>query len=257
MSDALDPAAADRVLRRASELAGDDGFERLDGFDPEALVAAAAEVGIPERAVLRSLAIEALGPEPPVRRLDRLVGAGVVVEQRVVGAPPERVLERLDRWLVDGHHLRRERHRSDELEWARRDDVVGSVRRSVRGLSGEGRLGDVRSVRAAARPAGPGTAVVRVTIDRTGRRRTSIVAGSVLGGGGAAVGVAGLALTTPLAVAALPVLVAGGLTVSSSRSQADRFTRELLRVLDAVEAGHEPDGVLRGLRRRLTPRRTS
>lgn len=250
MAESLDPVAAERVIRRANELAGTDG-ELVDGFEPEVIVAAAAEVGIPETAVRHSLAIERLGPPAPDGRLDRLVGPATIVDERVVPASADRVLSLLDRWLVDGHHLRRERRRPGAMEWSRRDDVVGSVRRSVSGLVGEGRLGDVRTVTAAAHPVEPGRTVVRVSIDRASRRRGTLVAGSTLGVGGAAVGVTGLVLTAPLALAALPVVAAGGLVVTAGRSQARRFERELLRLLDAIEEGAEPEGVLRGIRRRL------
>lgn len=254
MTESLDPDAADRVLRRASELAesGDDG---VDGIEPAALIAAAADVGIPEQAVRRSLAIEQLGPAAGERPLDDLVGSAAISEQRILAASPERVLDALDHWLVSGHHLRRERRRAGEGEWRRRSDVVGSVRRASRGLTGEGRLGDVRAVRAVAQPVDPGETVLRVTIDRSGYRRTTIVAGGTLGIGGAAVGVTGLILTAPVAFAAIPAVLAGGVVVSSSRHQADRFERELHRLLDAVEEQRPPPGVLSGIRRRFVPRR--
>lgn len=256
MSDQLDPVAAERVLRRANLLAGDVEVDD-SGFEPDVLVAAAAEVGIPERAVRQSLAIELLGPPPVGQRLDRLVGAATVSEERLVAMPPDRVLALLDRWLVDGHHLRRERRRPGEMAWSRRDDVVGSVRRTVRGLTGEGRLGDVRSVRAAAHPVEAGHAVVRITIDRVTRRRASLIAGSTLGGTGVVVGVAGLFLAPPVALAAVPVIAVGGGAVASSRSQADRFERELLRLLDDIEEERRPQGVLSGIRRRLSVRRST
>ncbi len=255
VTEPLDSAAADRVLRRANDLAG-GGDDAVDGFEPEALIAAAAEVGIPERAVRQSLAIEYLGPAPTERRLDGLVGPATIVEQRIVAGSPASVLDLLDRWLVDGHHLRRERRRPGEIEWSRRDDVVGGVRRSVRALSGEGRLGDVRRVRATAQPVEPDQTVVRVSVDRSVRRRTSVIAGSTLGGGGAVVGVAGLVLAPPIALAAVPVVAAGGVVAAASRSQAGRFERELLRLLDAVDEGREPQGLLSGIRQRLKPRRS-
>ncbi len=257
MAEPLDPDAADRVLRRASELADPDGSAELDdGVEPEALIAAAADVGIPELAVRRSLAIEQLGPEPESRRLDDLVGAGTIAEQRLVRSTPEHVLDELDRWLVSGHHLRRERRRPGEGLWRRRSDLVGSVKRTTRGLSGEGRLGDVRMVHAVVQPVDGGETVLRVSIDRTGYRRTTLVAGGTLGVGGAAVGVTGLILTAPFAFAAIPAVVAGGVVVTSSRNQADRFERELSRLLDSIEDGRPPPGMLNGIRRRLrSPRR--
>ncbi|MGI9646829.1 MAG: hypothetical protein ACR2O6_16100 [Ilumatobacteraceae bacterium] len=256
MAEPLDPDAADRVLRRASDLAGPDTQENFDdGIEPEVLIAAAADVGIPELAVKRSLAIEQLGPEPEPRPLDDLVGPATIAEQRLVRSPPEHLLDRLDRWLVSGHHLRRERRRPGEGLWQRRSDVVGSARWTARNLTGEGRLGDVRAVHAEVQPVDGGEAVLRVTIDRSGHRRTTLVAGGTLGVGGAAVGVTGLILTAPIAFAAIPAVLAGGVVVNKSRNQADRFERELSRLLDAIEADEPPPGMLNGIRRRLRPNR--
>jgi hypothetical protein len=70
-------------------------------------------------------------------------------------------------------------------------------------------------------------------------------------------GVLGLIATAPIAFAAVPAGLAGGLVVSSGRSQARRFDSELLRVLDAVEEERIPPSMLSGIRRRLLPRRPS
>lgn len=262
MAEPLDPDAADRVLRRAGDLADDDAGHTADaemiaagGIEPEAIISAAIEVGIPERAVRQSLAIEQLGPLPQARRLDSVAGSAAVWVQRVVELPPDEVLDLLDRWLVGGHHLRRERQRPDQMEWSRRDDVFGGLRRSVRGLSGEGRLGRVGRVHAAVRPVDPGQTVVRVTADRHTHRRAAVAGGSTLAVGAATVGVVGIVMTAPIAFAAIPVGVAGGFVFSSSRSEADRFERELERLLDDIERSRAPEGMLGGIKRRLSPRR--
>ena len=66
----LDRDAVRRVLHRATlDDVDPAGVADVDRIDAEALVAAAVEVGIPEAAVRRSIAVERLGPTPrPSRR---------------------------------------------------------------------------------------------------------------------------------------------------------------------------------------------
>lgn len=254
MGESLDRDAVDRVLRRASELAGSDD-EPSDGIEPAALIAAAADVGIPERSVRRSLAIERAGPKSAARRLDSLVGPAFVHGERIVAARPDRVLDVLDRWLVNAHHLRRERMRPDVMVWTRRSDVVGSAKRAARGLTGEGRLGDAGVVRAALVPVDGDETLVAITIDRMAHRRTAVAAGGTLGAAGMTAGAVGLAMAAPFALAAVPAAGASWFVARSSRGQAHRFGRELERLLDAVEELRPPTGMLGGIGRRLRPGR--
>ena len=109
--------------------------------DEQALVEAAAEVGIPAAAVHRALAVEQLDPLPRARPADRLVGAAVVaVDAELTGSAPD-VLARLDAWFVEGHHLHRHRVRGGRGEWTMRTRPRRSHRsarcvwRLVRGAS--------------------------------------------------------------------------------------------------------------------------
>src|SRR6478736_7193703 len=105
MLGALDRDAVRRVLARATVLADVDpvAVEAVDGVAPEALLAAASEVGIPEDAVRRALTVEELG-SPPGGRTGVLGPAVVVVDDELAGDAAA-VLADLDRWLVGGHHL--------------------------------------------------------------------------------------------------------------------------------------------------------
>ena len=109
-TERLDPEAVARVLRRATELSADD--VEPDGIDPEALVEAAHEAGIPIVAVRRALAIERLGPPPDGQVGDVVLGPPVVVVDAEVPGHATDALARVDGWLVAGHHLRRERRRA-------------------------------------------------------------------------------------------------------------------------------------------------
>ncbi len=140
-------------------------------------IAAAAEVGIPPAAVRRAIAVERLGPRPAGHVGDRLLGAGTVVVDEEVRGRAYDVVARIDDWLVDGHHLRRDRLRDDRGEWSKRTGVVGVTARAVRGALGEGRLGDLDRVAVIARDTGAGTCVVRVEADRRKDRSVHAAAG--------------------------------------------------------------------------------
>lgn len=251
MTDFLDAEAAGRVLRRANALAG-SGTQEPGGYHHDAIIAAAGEVGIPERVVRESLAIEVLGAPPPVSRSDRLLGPAVLHEQCLVPLPPDLALELIDRWLVAAHHLRRERRCDDEMQWTRRDDFVGALRRRISGLAGEGRLGRASQVNASVCGIDAQHTMVRVVIDRGPHHRAALWCGSSLGLGAVSLVVVGVVLAPPVALLAIPAAVVGVVIVSASRREADRFERELGRLLDAVRERRGPQGIVAGVRRRLT-----
>jgi hypothetical protein len=236
----LDRSAVSRVLRRASEEtelgAGGTTLPELGAIDEQALVAAAVEVGIPAAAVHRAIAIERLGPRPAGHLGDRLVGAGTVVVDEELPGRAYDVIARIDAWLVDGHHLRRDRLREDRGEWSKRSGVVGAAIRTLRGATGEGRLGDLHRVAVTARDTGTGTCVVRVEADRRHDRSVHAAAGAVVAGAGTAGVVAVAVVTAPalLLVAPLTILAGAGLA-ATGRGRAARVEREVTRVIDAVD----------------------
>lgn len=236
---------AERVLRRAAELtpAVEDphGTWADQGMSEQVLLDAAAEVGIAPEAVQRALAIEKLGPGVPTRRTDRLLGPAAVTVEIETPWSPDDTLRLVDAWLVVAHHLRRERTRPDGGEWRRRRDVAAKVQRGLRGLNGEGRLGDSESILVTAVPVGTTHTIARLTIDRSSQRGGYAAAG----GGVAAAGVAGAvvlgAVVTPVIVVAAPLAAVGGVAVArSGRGGADRARREAERMLDAVRRGEWP-----------------
>lgn len=246
----LDQQVVARILRRASELAKADeqragGTEIGQGVGEAALIAAADEVGLSVTAVRRSIAVERLGRPPVARRGDKMFGASVVVvDDEISGAVPD-VLGRLDAWMVDGHHLRRERWRDDgtagHAEWSKRSGLVGKTVRTIRNATGEGRLGELHRITAEASDTGAGTCVVRVTADRTRDRQTFAGGGATV----AAVGTAGIVVAaiaaTPLVLLATPVAVVAGVGIAArGKGRADRTRREIERVLDAVDQGGDP-----------------
>ena len=104
VSAALDRDAVRRVLRRATDLAGTEPVHLPDGggIEPEALVAAAAEVGIPEDAVRRAITVEQLGV-PPSTRGALLGPAVVVVDEELDGSADLALGEAVDTLRTAGH----------------------------------------------------------------------------------------------------------------------------------------------------------
>jgi hypothetical protein len=261
MSDqpSIDAKVVARILRRASDL------ERTTGGDDEAgtiaeasLIAAAAEVGMSVDAVRRSIAIERLGPLPVTHAGDRIVGPSQVHVDGEVAAPANATLARVDAWLVDGHHLRRDVLRSGHGEWSKRSGLVGVTVRTIRNAIGEGKLGDFERVDATVCETGTGSSVVRVTIDRTANRR-------IAGGGGTAIAVGGMAGVAVVAVAATPVallampaaMIAGVGVAMTGRKRARATEHEIRRLLGAVGAGADPTRLSVDVVRRATGRSTA
>ncbi len=253
----LDRDVAGRVLRRASQFAGDgsDVLPIFGSVSEQALVEAAVEVGIPVAAVQRALALERLDPLPRRRAGDRVVGAAVVAVDAEVAGSAADVLARLDAWFVEGHHLRRYRVRNGRGEWTRRNGIVGRTVRHVRVATGEGRLGRMRRVWVSTGDTGTGTTVVRVEVDRARDRRTSAAAGAAVAVVATAGTVVLAAVTAPVLLVATPVaLVAGVRVAGGGRSRADVVAGEVDRLLDAVEDGVRPVRLRTDVARRVIGR---
>jgi hypothetical protein len=249
---ALDAAAVERVLRRASDL----GAER-DGaifsnrtMSEDVVVAAAAEVGIAPELVRMSLAIERLGPVEERRALDRLSGSESVVVQRAVDINSATVLLRLDELLVAQHQLRRERTWPNAMQWRRRTDPFGSMQRRMRNLAGQAPLAGAEVITATVAPIAERRTIVRLTLGRGGRRSAAIAGGAAVATTGIA-GVAVLAVTlSPLMLIASPAVVAAGLAITAhGRRQSAAAARNLECLLDGVEQGARAPVLARAARR--------
>ncbi len=255
----LDSTVVERILRRASDL------ERMRevqdpgaGIAESSLIAAAEEVGLSVEAVRRSIAFERLGPVPEPHFGDRLLGPACVYADSEIGAPADEALAKVDAWLVDGHHLRRDALRPGHGEWSKRSGLVGVTARTIRGATGEGKLGDFEHVDATAREIGSGSSMVRVSIDRATSRR-------VAGGGGTIVAVGGItgvaiaaAAATPVLLVAMPVAVVAGVRVALiGRNRARATKREIERLLDAVGSGAGPTRLSVDVVRRATGKATA
>ncbi len=248
-----------RILRRAGdfERAGDMQDE-AGTIDETSLIAAAEEIGLSVDAVRRSIAIERLGLLPVARPGDRILGPSHVHADAEVDVPADDALARVDSWLVDGHHLRRDVLRSGHGEWSKRSGLVGVTVRTIRNATGEGKLGDFERVDATARDTGSGSSVVRITIDRTTSRRFAGGGGTVVAVGGMTGVVVAAAAATPIILLAMPAAIVAGVCVAlTGRKRAGDAEREIRRLLDAVGAGADPTRLSVEVVRRATGKATA
>ena len=277
MEETLDADAARRVLRRAQDIAAAHGRDSGDvaedavGVSPQALVAAAEEVGIDADAVRDALALErfdADSPEP--QAFDRLSGPSAVSVEHVVDQPPSRALDIAEDWLSVAHRMRCVRTPEGGLDCRPRPGLAASVGRTANGMSGEVNIEAVArltvSVQALVTDATPDRprTLVRIVADRRTSRRRRLGVGAVAGAtgvGASAVGVAGaVAAGGAMLVAPMlgvPLMIGGYATVRSGRRHADKVELELMRVLSAVDRGEDPVGLVGRAARRARKAVTS
>ena len=241
MADRLDHEAIERIVRRAIELDGEaDVDEVVGGLDVDSLVAAAAEVGISEEAVLESVALERLGDEPHGHTLDPVFGARWVVAQRRVQGGADEAFERLDDWLTRGHHLRRGERNGTSAVWRRRRDMAAGLQRGIRGFSGGGRLGTLPAIVGHVTGIDGGNSIVRVMVDRSSNRSGHVAVAAVAGTGGVATAATMAMVTPPLALVGVPVVAVAGVASSRSKRAAAGIGSELARLLDHLAEGRDP-----------------
>ena len=253
----LDHEVVARIVRRATELAGpvsiDDAHTRISRA---ALIAAADEVGLPVAAVLRSIAVEQLGVVPKARLSDRLLGAGVVSVDDEIEGTSDDVLHRIDSWLVDGHHRRRDRLRSGRGEWSKRSGFVGVTVRRMRAATGEGRLGTYQLIAATVEEIGTGSTAVRVTVDRQSDRAVAVAGGAIVAVGGAG-GIVAAAASGPAVLLVAPIVVLGSIGVAlTGRRRARRTESEVQRLLEAVADHQHPTRLRTEVTQRVIGRRS-
>lgn len=255
----LDATVVARILRRASDLEAVAPSQDDAGTITEAsLIAAAEEVGLSVDAVRRSIAFERLGPLPAAHLGDRMLGPSHVSVDGELDVPADDALARVDTWLVDGHHLRRDALRGGKGEWSKRSGIVGVTVRTLRNVTGEGKLGVFDHVDATARDTGTGSSVIRITVDRTKNRRTVGGSGAAIAGVGATGVVVAAVAATPALLAAMPVAVVAGAGIAlTGRKRARDAEREIRRVLDAVSEGVDPTRLSADVVRRAAGTATS
>jgi len=250
----LDRAAADRVLRRASDMsATHPPTTAAPGqMTEQVLLEAAAEAGIDPDAVRMSLAVERLGSLPDRRRLDGTVGPRQVAVDRAVALDVDTLLGRIDDLLQRQHGLRRVRSGGEWGEWRKRTDAMGTMQRLARTGSGSANLRKLGRVEARTSVIDHGRTLVRLVADRTPQRNEALAGGATIGGLGlAATGTLAVMMTPLIAVAAPIAVVAGAATARTGRKQHSDLLSDLEMLLDTVERGARPVTLTDDVRRVL------
>jgi hypothetical protein len=250
--DRLSREAAERILRRAVELA-DDPHDHTDDVPLRALIEAAAELDIDPARVRLALAEERLGLlEHAERRSDVVLGPDQVLRARVVSGSPGDVLDRVDAWMRRDRVLRRVRRSGAAAEYARRNDPAAAAQRAVRSVGGHERLAHVRRLRVLVAEAEPGRSLVGLLVDLHRSRNAAAAGGVGVAATGVATAGASALAWAPWAWIGVPVAAAGGVGVMAARKAyvAD-VGPELESVLDAVASGATPASVFDALSGRL------
>ena len=260
MDAPLDAEEAGRVLRRAHDLAAaqgivDDAAAVVQGVgvSGEALVEAAAEVGIDPDSVRDALALERFDADLPQRgRLDRLAGPGAITVEQVIRRDAEVAVADTEAWLAVTYRMRCIRTADGELECRPRAGLTAVAGRSMAGATGEVNIKAVERLIVSVQPLELGATddaprtLVRVIAVREGSRRRRLGAGSVAGVAGVGVAAAGATAGAVIVgpILAVPFLVGGLSVVRSGSRHADKVELELVRVLSAVGRGERPVGLV-------------
>ena len=221
----LDAKLVARILRHAGDLEHTaDAPDEANTIANDSSTPRRKKSGCQWTAVRRSIAVERLGPTPEKHHGDRILGPSHVYADGEVHSPANEALVKVDSWLVDGHHLRRDTLRPGHGEWSKRSGFVGVTVRTIRNATGEGKLGDFERIDADARDTGDGSSVVRITIDRRANRRFAGGGGTVIAVGGmTGVAVAAVA-ATPVVLLAMPAAIAAGVGVAMNGRKRARNT---------------------------------
>ena len=243
LPEKIDRAAIERIIQRAAELQTGE-HDIADGLSPDEIVALGKDVGIPERYLKQALLEEQGRLDLPESRgfLDRTLGPGTVVAQRVVRGNGDDIASRLLRWMDDEELLTPQRKQTGRISWEPVRGMAAALRRSSAVLAGNKTfmLSHAKLVTATISGLEPGFCHVALSADLRQAR------GGVIGGLGAVAGVgvaatAILAVMSPfwwVAVAPAPIFIGLGLGISKRfRPVAERAMLGLERALDQLERG--------------------
>lgn len=198
----------DAVIRRAAELATSDADAGDRGLTEAELLRIAGEVGLGEGHVRRALT-ELRSGQMSRGPLARVFGPGVISASRVVPGSPRELAVKCDDFFVASQLLQAVRRGPSRLQYRPSVDWASQLARAASFTSKKYYVASAQSVEVHLEPVDEDRTLVELTVDPG--TRTEHLWGAVLGGGGAALGVAvgGSFLLATM----LPVLVAVGLGV--------------------------------------------
>ena len=256
----LDRESAERVLRRAVELADAPG-EDDDSFDLDVLVEAAGDLGVPGTAVHRAVAEEQAGllaGDSP--RADRLVGPAAISAARVVELEARQAMDLTDEWLRRQWAFKRVRSGDTVADYRRRTDMAASMQRTARSMTGKDNADKIRKLCVVVSQLGPGgsdgepaSSIVAVVVDlEASRSFAEMGAGAVTGGGSLMSVISALSMNVWGLWLGIPASAAMGVGVLATRKAwTGGIDVALEGLLDRVEVGEPPPTVIGGISGRL------
>lgn len=241
----------EQVIRRAAELSLRDA-DADEQLSEEEVLRIATELGLPAHHVRRALfELPELKVRP--RWYDRYFEPPVFSTGRVVPSSAQPTLRRIEEYLVTREYLQIVRRRGENIAFVPADDTISSVARAFFRSGSRHHLARARRVMVGVHSLPDDAAHVRVDVDMSGDRRSSVTGATtvgILGGaitGGIAAAVAS-GLASPVLGPVPEILAFGGgmaATLAASfsvaaarfrnRIHAARF--EVTALLDRLEQG--------------------
>jgi len=250
---ALDRAALERVLARASELQAGTS-EPSEAMTEHQLIELGKEVGLSPEHVRQAIAEEQtrVAVQQPAGRVAGVFGPNTAWAQRVISGTQADVLARIDRYMQTQEALAVRRRYAERITWEARRDFLGQMKRGF-GLGGRAySLTRADEIGATVVPVDSARVLVRLDAAFSDARRRSVTGSGVLAGTGlaGAGGVIALAATIPGSSMAVALMIGGvwaaiggvGFTAvaKSYRSNVERAQLALEQALDRLEHPEPP-----------------
>ena len=251
---ALDRAALERVLARASELQAGTG-DAGDSMTEEQLIELGKEVGLSPEHVRQAIAEEATRvavQQPEGSGPSGVFGPMTAWAQRVIAGSQADVLARIERYMQNEESLTVRRRFTDRVTWEARRDIVGSIRRGF-GIGGRRyALARADETGATVVPVDNGRVLVRLDATFAESRRRSVLGGGSLAGAGLVGGSGLVAVAASFPGSSMPIAMliggawaamggAGFAAVAKSyRSSVKHAQLALEQALDRLEHGEPP-----------------
>jgi len=241
----------EEVIRRATELAQDDGAASNPEISEAELFRIAAEVGLSEDHIRRAL-VEVRQAPPVPSGISSLWADPWISASRVVPGARDTVVKRIDDFLVSSRLLQQVRQGKDHMVYWPSEDWASQIARVASSTGKKYYIASAKRVEVTLKPVTDDSTWVELRVDPGIRNDNA--AGAVVGGGTAGtlagVGLAAFLLpAAPLIVGvaagvAVGSLLLGGISWSVARSyrnQLERVKLEMEGVLDQLERGEIPE----------------
>jgi hypothetical protein len=255
----IDADGSAAVLHRALELADAGVVVAEERFPVASVHQVAAELQVPAPALAEALAEYRAGALPVegdgAKRslVDRLIGPSKVSVRHRTGLTEEATTAGLGHWLGRRHRLRIRVTAEGVVIGVRRRGMVPMALRRVRSVTGRAGLSGVQEVRGAVVSVDDGHTAFCVVADVSDERTRTVLAGSAVALGGTVVVTGAAALTAPVTLVGVPVVLGAGWFTSRFRHRyrLKRVVEEVEMTADNVAAGAVPQRLVGGLGARL------